>query len=451
MTRALIFAQTLICSSVIAQPVPLTVQPGAALNVELKSKVRVKDAGVPVEGRLVAPIYVFDKIVIPAGSQISGHVASVEKLSKGRRAMAIMSGDLTPLRKAQVDFDTVTFPDGKKLALHTTVSQGVPRVVHLTAGEKEKKKGRVAGAVAQAEQNAKDRVHQTIQQVKAPGKWERAKEAMLSELPYRRQWLPAGTRFSAELTAPLEFGKTEPAADALAQVGSEIPAGSIVRVLLETKLSSAEDHVGSPVRAVVSEPLFSADHHLILPAGTILEGGVTQVKAARRFHRNGQLRFTFRDIELTPGVTRQVQTSVEGVEAAATAHMQLDSEGGAKAVTPKTNYIGPAIDVVLALGSLDGLDPHRKLHPDFHQGPDVAGGTVRGGAGFKLIGSLVGLAAHYRPVSATLAFYGLGWSVYTHFLTRGTEVEFAKDTPMEIRFGTHQGAPPSAQKLAANK
>jgi hypothetical protein len=78
--------------------------------------------------------------------------------------------------------------------------------------------------------------------------------------------------------------------------------------------------------------------------------------------------------------------------------MQVDREGGVHAVIPKTNVIGPAIDVVLALGSLEGLDPHRKLHPDFHQGPDTVGGTVRGGAGFVEATAFFGRSSRPYPV-----------------------------------------------------
>ncbi|MGB6724356.1 MAG: hypothetical protein WBE74_00545, partial [Terracidiphilus sp.] len=53
------------------------------------------------------------------------------------------------------------------------------------------------------------------------------------------------------------------------------------------------------------------------------------------------------------------------------------------------------------------------------------------------------LLAHSRPVSAGFAFYGAGWSVYTHFVARGVDVVFPKNTPMEIRFGTHDGSAPA--------
>jgi len=78
-------------------------------------------------------------------------------------------------------------------------------------------------------------------------------------------------------------------------------------------------------------------------------------------------------------------------------HVELDSEGGARAVTPQTKFIAPAIDVLLATSSLDGLDPHnrRRIEEGLgRQGPDIGGGVERGGAGFGLVGSVVGLAAH---------------------------------------------------------
>jgi hypothetical protein len=113
------------------------------------------------------------------------------------RALAIANGDFAPLRKPHVDFDALVLKDGIRLPLHTSVSEGVPNVVHLTAGATGKKKGRVRGAVEAAEQKAKDQVHQTVERVTAPGKWDRLKAAIAAELPYRGQWLTAGTQFTA--------------------------------------------------------------------------------------------------------------------------------------------------------------------------------------------------------------------------------------------------------------
>jgi hypothetical protein len=432
-----------------AEVVPLTVGTGVPLHVVLEKRLPIKHAGVPVEAHTVEPVYVFDHLVIPAGTRVVGRVSKVETLSRKQRALTIANGDFTPYRKAYLDFDTLVLRDGSRLPIQTAVSQGTPNMVHLSADDHAKKKGRVSQAVQQARAEAKAREQETVQQITAPGKLERVKSVLVAELPYHKQALPAGTSFTAELKAPLELGKEERSPNQLQKLGSEIPPGSIVHVRLVTALSSATDHKGAEVKAVVSEPVFSSDHQLILPEGARLEGAVTQALPARRLGRNGQLRFTFRQIELGPGAPRNVEASLHGVDAAAGAHVVLDEEGGAHAVTPKTKLVAPAIKVLLAVGSLDGLDPHNKdriedgLGP---QGPDVAGGAIRGGAGFALVGAVVGIVAHYRPVSACFAFYGAGLSVYTHIVARGNDVVFTKNTPMEIRFGSHEGPPPPAVK-----
>jgi len=68
-----------------------------------------------------------------------------------------------------------------------------------------------------------------------------------------------------------------------------------------------------------------------------------------------------------------------------------------------------------------------------------AGATMRGAAGFGLLGRVVFLLASSQPVTAGFAFYGVGWSVYSHAVARGSDVTFLKNTPMEIRFATPQG------------
>ncbi len=433
-------------------PISLTVPSGAPLHVALDKRVPIKKAGVPIEAHVVEPVYVFDKMVIPAGSKVLGRVTAVDAVSKKRRAMAIANGDFTPLRVAHFDFDTLVLKDGKRLPLQTTVSPGTPNVVHLTAGGEGKKKGRVQQAVTQAREQVKQREHEAIQEVKAPGKVQRLKAAVLAELPYRRQVLPAGTQFTAELKSPLEFGSEPCAPQELAHLGGEIPPGSIVRVRLLTPLSSAKNHQGAPVEAVISEPVFSSNHQLILPQGARLEGVVTKAVPARRLNRNGQLRFTFRQIQLpqaqvqvqTPPPTspRKVEASLQGVDVSRDAHLKLDTEGGAHSVKSKTHYLHPAIDVLLAMTSTD-FDAHNRVVQERAAGTGDAagglGGAVRGGAGFGFVGSLIALAARSTPVTAAFAFYGACSSVYSHVIARGSNVVFPKNTPMDIRFGTHQG------------
>src|SRR5215831_5892816 len=118
-----------------SQPVQLTVQAGVPLDVALDKPLPIKQAGIPVEGHLVEPIYVFDHLVVPAGTHILGRVTQVETISGKKRAVAIANGDFTPWRTAHVNFDTLLLNGGSRIPLHTVVSQGAPSLVHLTAGE----------------------------------------------------------------------------------------------------------------------------------------------------------------------------------------------------------------------------------------------------------------------------------------------------------------------------
>ena len=295
---------------------PLTVAVGAPLHIALTKRVPVKHAGVPVEGKVVENVYVFDHLVIPAGSRVMGKVTKVDSAPRKERALAIANGDFTPLRHAQVDFNTLVEADGKRIPLQTNVSQGSPSLVHMVAGGNEKKKkGRVASKVEEVHQQVLNQEEAAINNVTAPGKVQRLKAALSARLPYHRPSLPVGTNFTAELKTPLTFGTETPPPQELEKMGGAIPPGSLVHVRLVSPLSSATDHRDTPVRAVVSQPLFSSDHTLILPEGARLTGTINEAVPARLFGRNGQLRFTFRQLELTPGATRKVEASLQGIDA----------------------------------------------------------------------------------------------------------------------------------------
>jgi len=229
--------------------VSLTVPAGVPVDVVLEKSLPIKTAGVPVQARVVDPIFVFDHMVIPAGSQVLGRVTQVESAPRKQRGLAIANGNFSPLRKAHVDFDTLILKDGTRLHLQTTVTQGALRMVHLIAGEQGKKKGRVSRAVEQARQEAKAREQETVKELAAPGKIQRVKARLWAEFPYHQPALAAGTHFTAELKTPLEFGKEDCSPKQLENLGSGIPQGSDVEIRLLTPLSSAADHLGSPVKA----------------------------------------------------------------------------------------------------------------------------------------------------------------------------------------------------------
>ena len=429
-------------ASKLSRVIPLTVQKGVPIRVALVKSVRVKRLGAPVEGKVLDPVYVFDRQVIPAGSKIQGRVIRIDPVSKGRRLGALANGNFTPFHAVHIEFTSLTLQGGRRLPIETLVSPGEGNVVRLEAGGAAKKQpGLVHGKVAEVRRQIHQEKQAALDAIKAPGRLRRL-EGLLSaqlsaELPYHRQSIKAGTEFFAQLKTPLKLGTEDCPAKELAKIGSEIPPGSVVHVWLATPLSSATDHKGSAVEAVVSQPVFSSQHQLILPQGTRLEGLVTEAVPARHLNRNGRLRFTFRRLQLPQGITRQVEAGLEAANVPKSDHLKIDSEGGARATSSKTKFVMPAIDVLLASSSIDGDSGQRAIQEGNAGGSDVAGGAVRGGAGFGLVGSVVAMAARSQALTAGFAFYGAAWSVYSHLMARGSDVVFPKDTAMEIRFGTH--------------
>lgn len=420
--------------------VSLLVPANTPLRVALVRRARINHFGEPVGAEVVDAVYAFDQIVIPAGSMVIGHVVRVLPLSPMNRALAYANGDLTPIRQYRVAFDELILPDGKRIPISTTVSRGSAEVVHLVSdpGRAKQEKSVAAKAAEKAKQEAKgkiqeakDTMHQAVEQVKTPGKMNKIKEYLLAELPYHRQYIETGTRFNAELDAPLDFGSGTRSGQELATIGTAPPVESLLQARLEGEVTSATAHRGAPVSAVVTVPLYSADHKLILPANTRLVGEVLQAKPAGKLHHNGDLRVTFERIELPDGPVQTVHGSLEGAEVDRAARLSLDAEGGAHATDSKTRYLSTGLSIAIAVASARPDIDHGTIDPEGDPGVR----TVAGGSGMRLAGALVSFAAESHVFSAAFGAYGASRSIYANFLSRGHEAVLQKDTPVEIGFG----------------
>jgi hypothetical protein len=417
-------AQSQTAPDVPGDSIPLIVSKGTPLRIALEKEISVKKVGQPIQGRVVEPVYAFDRLVVPVGSQALGEITQIGKVSKGKRTEGILNANFSPTRDVSIEFKELVLPDGKHLPIETVVSPGTEEVVHLVSTpEKEpEKKNAASKEIEEARREFKREWQAGMSQIKTPGKLHRLKRLAIAELPVRPQYIDAGTRYNAELQEPLDFGSEPYSAEAMSLVGSLPPPGSIVRALLVTPLSSATTQKDAPVEAIVSQPLFSADHHLILPQGSRLKGSVIQAHPAQKLKRNGELRIVFHSLEPAGGVKRAVDASLEGIEAARADNLKLDSEGGAHSTSPKTRYLTTGISIALVAS-------------DMH---DAGDRTAAGGSGYRLVGALLGLLARSRPFAVGLGAYGAGVSVYSHFLTRGHDVVFPKDMPMDIGFGTRE-------------
>jgi hypothetical protein len=409
----------------------LNVPAGTALRIAVDQKVRISKPGQPVSGKLTEAVYAFDQPVIPAGSVVSGHLTGVDPVPAPKKVLSYVNGNFSPLRKYQLEFDSVTLPSGERRKILTTVSPGIAQPVHLVAGGGNQKKQNVARrTAANAKQEAASKVHDTLDEIKSPGKMDRLKGFLLAQSPYRKQYLEPGTRFYASLLEPLDFGKTTRTVEQLRELGASPTPDSILHARLAQEVSSATAQRGNAIAAVLTEPLFSEDRHLLLPANSRIQGEVIKAKPARKLHHNGDLRVVFNRIETHEGLIQSMQGSVEGIEANRRAGVSLDEEGGAQATDSKTRYLSTGIALLMAAAASHTDNEHGTI--DAAGDPGVRAGAGVSGSG--ITGTLISLAAKSQPVSMAFAAYGAGTSVYNNFLSRGKDVTFVKDTPLEIGF-----------------
>ncbi|HEU4414703.1 MAG TPA: hypothetical protein VFT65_07955 [Candidatus Angelobacter sp.] len=412
--------------------VELTVTRDTPLQIALDKEVRIKGAGQPIHGRLVQPVYAFDRLVVPAGSQVDGRIVSIAGVARKKRVLGILNADFTPSRKVDVEFNQLVLPDGKKIPFQATITPGSGQVMELVSTKADKKKKSVRDSTAdkidEAKQEARRQWQQAMKQIKEPGKLHRLERYAFSQLPARPQYIDAGTVYFAELKEPLDFGSEPLTPRMLESIGSTLPQGSLIHALLVTPLNSATTRKGSQVEAVLAQPLFDGDR-LILPEGSKLEGVVLQAQPARRLHHNGQLRIAFRQVIPPDGVPQKVVASLEGVQAGKDGNVKLDSEGGAEASTLKTRYLSTALSLALATAAFrqhDDADDAGQSHP----------GVAGGADGFKLVGIALSYAVKSQSFGMAMGAYGASASVYKHFIARGQDVVFPKNTIMEIGIGS---------------
>jgi hypothetical protein len=439
--------------------VDLVVSAGRPLRVALDSRIKLQRVGQAVTGVITEPVYAYDRIVIPVGTRARGHVAQIDSGPMVVRARAYLAGNLSPAKRAVLQFDTLLLDDGREIRIDTVVKGGVANVTRKVAGgsrspapndddasptipsrARSEIRQRTTGAVAEAKQKVRD-TFASIKALRQPGQMHRLKDAAVQQLPYHPQYLAKGTTYDAELSSPISFGPVIPAAAAPA--GTAPAPDSILSARLVTTLDSSKTPRGTPFEAVITETVFSADHQVILPEGTKLMGEVTLATPARRFHRNGRLRFLFERVQLPNQMQAPLVAALHAIDAGRDERVMLDDEGGATLENSKTRFIVPALSLMALRASLDG-DGHRFEDPDGDGTIRTAGsgGGSRAFGGFigiGVIGAVVGQAM--RPVGIALGAYGAARTMYSNVLGKGREVTFTADTPIQVQLAPGSSAP----------
>jgi hypothetical protein len=182
-------------------------------------------------------LFVFDREVVPAGADVFGHVSRLESLTKCQRARSILGGDFTPLHRAYVEFTTLTMPDGSQVGLHTFATVGLKSIYSPAPLKKKRRKAQsssqdqsaAGGVLGVGKQTIQDKINAEIytrtkgiaEIVRGPNKKERLVDLAMATLPYHPQWVRRGTRFDAELIAPVQFGSQPVVKSAFELLGSQ--------------------------------------------------------------------------------------------------------------------------------------------------------------------------------------------------------------------------------------
>jgi len=394
-------------------PVNPVILSGTGLQVEAIRNYPMK-SGEAIQARLLAPIYINGRLAVPQGAVLSGKVAALDA-DTHMRWRGRLRGDFTPFHTARVEFDHLVLPNGSLSISTAGTVIGAP-VVHLSSTA-----AHHGGFIARQWTRAKNKLHDSIAVFTAPGKGDRALQALYHQLPYHPERIPAHTAWSLELAAPVTLPIDQLQAENATAPPSSKPGQPetwSVHAALNTALTSANAKPGDAVQATVVEPVFDKDRQLVVPQGSVLVGKVTAARAARALGRNGKLRFTFQQVRFPEGQGTPVQGALAGATTGSAQSLSLDAEG---TVTPRnqTSAIAPLLLTLLAGRALD----------------DDGNLTVQTGVasnGFGLVGRIVGTVAGDRRLAAGIGFYAAGLSFYESFLRPGSDVVFPRDTRIEI-------------------
>jgi hypothetical protein len=384
------------------------------VRVQVDSPAKFK-AGAPVHAHTVEPLYENNRLVIPAGTPVEGEVVQVNPGSHKQRLDAKFRGDFTPLHEVKVRFERVAPEDRGAVPISAAPADDSSSVVVFhSAGSKHTSLMHRAWGFAIGKKN------QAVSTFTAPNKEHRLQRMLFNQLPWHPESLEPGTQYDVKLLQPVGADAVLPD-PAKTSEKERLEASTELHARLLTDLTSAKNKAGDPVTAIVTQPKLNADGQLQIPQGTLLEGNVLQANPAGKWGHNGALRFTFHKMEFPEGAQQLVTGVPTAVAGRASANLQLDSEGGAK---PQSNR---ALLAPLSLGLL--------ATAALTEDEASVGHAATSSNGFGLIGRIVAISTGSNVVGGTLGGIAAGRSVYSHFLARGKDVVFPRNTEIQVDLG----------------
>jgi hypothetical protein len=414
-----------------AQTQTVEIVPATPLSIELPRHSPMR-AGEQLEGRLLYPVYVGNRVALPSGATLRGRIIRLDS-DRSRRIHSRLRGDFTPFHVPVVQFDQVLLQNGVVEPIFCSNAKDGVVILRLSPPPGQKK----GSLIRRQWSDLKQRAKKTTALFTAPGRGDRFVQFVYTQLPYHPQRIETGTTWTVELAQPLRVqlddsppiapadstyaGKRgsiiSPKADPVKQSGEQTREWHL-RAYLQQTISSARAKPGDTFHAYVAEPIFDSDHAVVVPEGSLLTGEITQAKPARSFGRQGKLRFHFKELKLPSGFSQPVEGTLSGVDSDKSANLQIDPEGGIQPQS-QNRVVVPLLLTLLAGRAFDDDENQTLNHA-------VASN------GFGIVGRVVGIAASSRNVAAGIGIYGAALSFYDLWLARGHDVVFPKDTRVEM-------------------
>src|SRR5713226_6025288 len=383
----------------------LVVEPGNDFRVALEKGVRLKAVGQPITAKLLEPVYAGEMLAIPAGSTIKGHVSAIST-APHKRARRLLNGDFTPPKTAHVTFDQLVLSDGTTVPIHSDSAVGLGCVANSQYLPKAQRPGirqKLKGATAP---------------LREPHKLQRLGEAVVTSLPYHPEYIDQGTVFDTALLEPVTLLVPVQPDTTSPQIASDY-----LHLHLLTPINSSTSTAGTQIEAVVSQPYYQADHQLLYPAGTRITGTVQKASSAGWMKRNGSIVFAFRSVQMPDGTTRDLHSTVGGIQAERSEGLDVGKEGEIKATTSTFARL-------LAPVSLVG--PSRAVADTTLQKTAWSrSGSGEGRKGFGLLGA--GAAQASAGAAIGFGYFGAAKRLCDAFIAKGSNVELPVNTPIFLR------------------
>jgi len=382
---------------------PLVVEPGNDFRAALEKGVRLKAPGQPVTAKLLEPVYAGEDLAIPAGSTIKGHVSAISAAPMRKRARRLLNGDFTPPKMAHVTFDQLVLSDGTTVPIQSDSAVGLGSVAnsrYLPKAQRPGMRQKLKGATAP---------------LREPNKLQRLRQAVVTSLPYHPEYIDQGTVFDTALLSPVTLLVP------VHPIPASLQASDYLHLHLLTPINSSTSTAGTQIEAVVSQPYYQADHQLLYPVGTRLTGTVQKATSAGWMKKNGSIVFAFRSVQMPDGTTRDLHSTVAGIQAERSEGLDVGKEGEIKATTSTFARLLAPVSVV---------GPSRGV-ADMTTQKTAWSRAGEGQKGFGLVGA--GAAQASAATAIGFGYFGAAKRLCDAFITKGSNVELPVHTPILVR------------------